>query len=79
MDSLVYENGKYVMKKIEEENTINVDIPYEQLVVQFIRERYSLDEELAIQRQREVKLIEFEEYNNYCEECKIRAKELIGG
>ena len=54
-----------------------VIISYNELVVQFIREKYSLDEELAIQRQRDVKIVEFSEYNNYCEQCKIKAKEII--
>ncbi len=52
-----------------------VESSYEERVVSLIRERYSLDEELAIQRQRDTKPEEFEAYFNYCEECKMRAKE----
>lgn len=48
---------------------------YEEKVVQYIRERYSIDDELALLRQRDTKPDEFEEYNEYCEECKRRAKE----
>ena len=48
---------------------------YEERVEQLIRERYSLNQELAIQRQRETKPGEFEEYFAYCEECKTKAKE----
>ena len=48
---------------------------YEEMVVMLIREKYSLDDELAIQRQRDTKPEEFQEYFNYCEECKRRAKE----
>jgi hypothetical protein len=48
---------------------------YEERVEQLIRERYSLNQELAIQRQRETKVDEFNEYFNYCEECKTKAKE----
>lgn len=48
---------------------------YEELVERYIRERYSLNQELAIQRQRDVKIHEFSEYFEYCEECKQRAKE----
>lgn len=47
---------------------------YEERVEQLIRERYSLNQELAIQRQRYTKPSEFEEYFAYCEECKQRAK-----
>ena len=48
---------------------------YEDLVEQFIREKYSINQELAIQRQRDVKLDEFQEYFEYCEYCKQRAKD----
>ena len=47
---------------------------YEELVVQKIRERYSIDDELALLRQRDVKQDEFAEYNNFCEHCKAEAK-----
>lgn len=47
---------------------------YEEKVVQLIRERYSIDDELAIQRQRDSKPSEFAEYNAFCEECKQKAK-----
>lgn len=47
---------------------------YEERVEQLIRERYSLNQELAIQRQRYTKPSEFEEYFAYCEECKTKAK-----
>ena len=50
---------------------------YEERVEQLIRERYSLNEELAIQRQRETKPEEFEEYFAYCEECKTKSKKEI--
>ena len=58
-----------------ERNKFN-QMSYEDLVVLFIREKYSIDEELAIQRQRETKVSEFNEYNSYCEKCKSKAKEL---
>ena len=47
---------------------------YEERVEQLIREKYSINQELAIQRQRETKPDEFEEYFAYCEECKAKAK-----
>lgn len=50
---------------------------YEERVVQLIREKYSMDDELAILRQRDSKPEEFSEYNNYCEKCKLIAKENI--
>lgn len=48
---------------------------YEEKVVMLIREKYSLDSELAIQRQRDSKHEEFQVYFDYCEECKKRAKD----
>lgn len=48
---------------------------YEEKVVEYIRERYTIDDELAILRQRDRKTEEFAEYDAYCEECKQRAKE----
>lgn len=48
---------------------------YEQRVVELIREKYTLDAELAIQRQRDEKVEDFAEYYDYCEECKRRARE----
>jgi hypothetical protein len=44
------------------------------LVEMYIRERYSVSDELAILRQRYEKPEEFEEYNAYAEECKEKAK-----
>lgn len=48
---------------------------YEERVANAIRERYSIDDELAILRQRDTKQDEFAEYNAFCEECKRQAKE----
>lgn len=48
---------------------------YEERVVELIRQRYTIDDELAILRQRDSKPEEFAEYNDYCEDCKIQAKQ----
>lgn len=49
-----------------------------QIVESLIAQRYTIRQELSIQRQRDVKPLEYEEYNNYCEVCKSYAKELLG-
>lgn len=54
---------------VEVEDIID-PIPYEQRVVNRIRERYSLDDELAILRQRDTKPEEFAEYNAFAEKVK---------
>jgi len=51
---------------------------YPPLVEKYIRERYSISDELAVQRQREEKKDIFREYYYYCEECKHRAKQELG-
>lgn len=51
---------------------------YEEQVVALIRERYSADDELALLRQRDTKPEEFEQYFNYCEECKATVKQKLG-
>lgn len=51
------------------------EIPdYETLVNRYIRERYSVSDELAILRQREDKPDEFTAYYDYAESCKAKAK-----
>lgn len=50
---------------------------YPQLVQELINNKYSIYDELAIQRQRSTKKAEFNEYNAYCEECKATAKKLL--
>ena len=47
---------------------------YEGLIIQKIRERYSVNQELAILRQRDAKPQEFDEYNAYVEECKAAVR-----
>lgn len=51
---------------------------YSNLVVGKIRCRYTLNEELAILRQRDEKPDEFAEYHAYVEECKAEAKAELG-
>lgn len=43
-------------------------------IVREIRKKYSINDELAILRQRDSKPQEFEEYNTYVEQCKTKFK-----
>ena len=52
---------------------------YESLVEKYIREQYTLSQELAILRQRDSKVDEFNTYNNYAENCKAKAKAEVYG
>lgn len=58
---------------------ISKDKLYANLVSKLIRERYSVDDEMAILRQKETKPEEWQEYNAFCEDCKAKAKEEIYG
>jgi hypothetical protein len=44
-------------------------------VVALIRVQYSIDDEIAIQRQKEEKPERFQAYYNFVEQCKIKFKE----
>ena len=52
-------------------------ITYNNLVVSKIRNKYSIDDELAIIRQKEDKPDEFKAYDEYCEQCKSEVKSLL--
>ena len=59
---------------VEVEDIIPEPIPYEQRVVSRIREVYSIDDELAILRQRDTKPEEFAAYNLFVEKIKSEEK-----
>ncbi len=70
----VYKNGEYI--EVENLNSETTPIPYEQRVVNRIREVYSVDDELAILRQRDTKPEEFAAYNAFVEQIKAEEKEV---
>lgn len=67
----------YEIKEVEIPEPVPYQPTYEERVVELIRLRYDINAELAILRQRDSKPEEFDEYNAYCEECKIQAKEEV--
>ena len=56
---------------------ISKDKLYGARVSELIRERYSLDAELAILRQRDEKPDEYQAYFAFCEDCKAKARKEI--
>ena len=62
-------------EEISEMKNELLNIPYEQRVVERIRIKYSVDDELAILRQRDTKPDEFITYNEYVEQVKAEEKE----
>lgn len=76
----IYDNGIYRDMTEEEIAQMQKDIPpvpYEQRVVNRIREVYSVDDELAILRQRDSKPEEFAEYNSFVEKIKNEERSLL--
>lgn len=71
-----WDGSKWVESLTPEEiQALKPQISYDQLVSDLIRERYTVDQEIAINRQRDTKPEEFKIYFNYCEQCKIKANE----
>lgn len=62
-------------KKNREVNHASWEELYENLIIRKIRKRYSVNQELAILRQRDTKPEEFAEYNDFVEKCKKKVKE----
>jgi len=83
LKSPITEDGYIEITKKEYElatiNTVEIayskEQQYPKLVEKYIREKYSLSDELAILRQRDTKPEEFTNYYNYAEECKAKAKQ----
>jgi hypothetical protein len=57
----------------------SVDDVYEYEIIKRIRQKYSINQELAILRQRDTKPTEFEEYNAFVENCKAAVKAEMEG
>ena len=74
----ICENGIYremTEQEIAEMKANEPNIPYEQRVVDRIREKYSVDDEFAILRQRDTKPDEFAAYNRFVEQIKAEERE----
>lgn len=61
-------------RKNRESNPKSWEQLYENEIIRRIRKRYSVNQELAILRQRDTKQEEFAEYNAYVEKCKAEVK-----
>lgn len=61
-------------KKNKEVDAESWERLYETEIIRRIRKRYSLNQELAILRQRDAKPAEFAEYNTFVEQCKAEVK-----
>lgn len=88
--SLVYNGSTYVPPKNDiliaagyEIREVEIPEPtpyqptYEERVVELIRQRYTIDDELRNIRMRDTDPDTFNEYYQYVEECKLQAKEEV--
>lgn len=64
-------------KKNREMNPESWEALYESEIVRRIRQKYSVNQELAILRQRDEKPEEFKTYNKYVEACKAAVKSVM--
>lgn len=69
VETLTFDVSKYDARK-QLENQLD----YENKIVAEIRKKYTVNQELAILRQRDTKPEEFAEYNEYVERCKQEVK-----
>ena len=68
-DDLTFSIEKYNARKQKQDND-----EYENKVVALIRQKYNVNQELAILRQRDTKPQESQEYYDYVEQCKEQVK-----
>ena len=59
--------------------TIAENASREAIISALVRVRYSADDELALSRQKDAKIAEFNAYNAYAEWCKAYAKRILEG
>ena len=64
----------FSIDKYKSRKETEAKIEYETKIVSLIRKKYSINQELAILRQRDAKPQEFAEYNEYVEQCKRQVK-----
>jgi hypothetical protein len=72
------ENGVVVVRDMTAEELEQYEtqpIPFKERVIARVREVYSVDDELAILRQRDSKPEEFAEYNAFVEKIKAEERE----
>lgn len=83
---IICDNG--IIREMTQEEVIEMEskrkhyfdsTSYDELVNEKIREKYSISQEFSILRQKDEKPEEYQQYYNYCEECKIYVKEHIKG
>ena len=75
-NELLVEAG-YEIREVEIPEPAPYQPTYEERVVELIRQRYTIDDELRNIRMRDTDPDTFNEYYQYVEECKQQAKEQV--
>ena len=70
-------NGYFSQTNYEERKQKLAEQRYKKIVHSLIRQKYDEDDEFAILRQKDTKPVEFYEYNEFVEQCKLIAKQEI--
>ena len=71
------ENKKAYEEHLLKIKELSTQKEYEDLVEKYIRQRYTISQELSLLRQKEDKPEEYSAYYAYAEECKSKAKEEV--
>ena len=72
---MIKTNNGIIPNTIPQEEIIK--LPYKERIISRIRAVYSIDDEIAILRQRDTKLEEYAEYNAFVERVKAEEKQKI--
>lgn len=82
LEEITKEEYETLFAEVEQRMEANKDkaywqsVDYNEAINSKIRERYTDSQEFAILRQKDEKPSEYQEYYNYCEECKAFVKEM---
>lgn len=68
----------YISCEWVEDTAPQSQIAYKEAIIEKVRAVYSIDDEIAILRQKDTKPEEFEAYYNFVEQCKQEAKAELG-
>lgn len=72
---MIYDGGVYREEDKSETEAVVPELTYKQKIIERIRAKYSMDDEIALLRQRNTKPEEFEEYNNFVEKIKAEIRD----
>lgn len=71
-DNFTFNIDKYNTRKQAEKQ-----VDYENKIVDLIRKKYNINQELAILRQKDTRHEEYQEYFDYVEQCKAEVKQML--